>query len=192
MKRVWRMTIVISLLRGINVGGHKKIRMADLRELCASLGFREVRTLLQTGNVIFQTDETDLTRAKSQLEAGISDAFGFDVPVIMRSPTALKRIFQRHPFREAQSDEPRKCVVVFLSGAPSPEAVDALRDNNPGREGIWAVGCELFVFYTDGQARSKLDNSRIESALGLQSTARNWNTCNKLLKLLEELEAQGS
>jgi len=186
------MTIAISLLRGINVGGHKKIRMADLRALYASLGFREVRTLLQTGNVIFQTDETDLALVNSRLEAGIYDAFGFYVPVIMRSPAAFKRICQRHPFTEAQLDAPRKCVVVVPTDAPIPQAVDALRENNPGREVIFADGSELYVFYTDGQARSKLDNSRIENALGLQSTVRNWNTCSKLLKLLEELEAQGS
>lgn len=178
------MTFALSLLRGINVGGRKKIKMADLREVYASLGFRNARTILQTGNVVFETDEADLAR----LEAGISAAFGFDVPVIMRSPAAFKTIFQRHPFTEAQLDEPRKIAVVFLADAPRPIAVEDLRERNPGREFIGADGSELFIFYTDGQARSKLDNSRIERALGLPSTARNWNTCKRLLQLLEEVQ----
>lgn len=182
------MPIAISFLRGINVGGHKKIRMADLRELYASLGFREIRTLLQTGNVIFQTEETDLARVKARLEAGIYAAYGFDVQLIMRNSAAFKTIFNRHPFTEAQLAEPRKIAVVFLTDAPSTEAVEALRENNPGRENIWADGSELYIFYLDGQARSKLDNSRIERALGLPSTARNWNTCQRILKLLGELE----
>ena len=184
------MPIAISLLRGINVGGRKKIKMADLRALYASLGFRNVRSLLQTGNVIFQTDETDLARVKERLETGIDAAFGFEVKVIMRSPAAFKTIFKRHLFTDEQLDEPRKIAVVFLPDAPSLEAVEDLRRSNSGREFIQADGSELFVFYTDGQARSKLDNSRIERALGLHSTARNWNTCNRLLKLLEEFETQ--
>ncbi len=183
------MTFALSLLRGINVGGRKKIKMADLREVYASLGFRNARTILQTGNVVFETDEADLARVKARLEAGISAAFGFDVPVIMRSPAAFETIFKRHPFTEAQLDEPRKIAVVFLADAPSPIAVEDLREKNPGREFIGADGSELFIFYTDGQARSKLDNSRIERALGLPSTARNWNTCKRLLKLLLEVES---
>ena len=178
------MTFALSLLRDINVGGRKKIKMVDLREVYASLGFRNARTILQTGNVVFETDEADLAR----LEAGISAAFGFDVPVIMRSPAAFETIFKRHPFTEAQLDEPRKIAVVFLADAPSPTAVEDLRERNPGREFIGADGSELFIFYTDGQARSKLDNSRIERALGLPSTARNWNTCKRLLQLLEEVQ----
>lgn len=183
------MTVALSLLRGINVGGHKKIKMADLREVYASLGFRNARTLLQTGNVVFETNEPDLARVKARLEVGISVAFGFDVPVITRSPAAFKTIFKRHPFTDAHLNERKKCAVVFLAGAPSQDAFDALRENNPGREIIWADGSDLFVFYTDGQARSKLDNSRIERALGLPSTARNWNTCKRLLKLLVEVES---
>jgi len=183
------MSVAVSFLRGINVGGHKKIKMADLRELYASLGFRNVRTLLQTGNVIFETEETDLALVKERLETGIYAAFGFDVQVIMRSPAVFKTIFNRQPFTDEQLEEPRKIAVVFLPDAPSLEAVEDLRKNNPGREFIGADGSELFIFYTDGQARSKLDNSRIERALGLHSTVRNWNTCNRILKLLAEFEA---
>lgn len=190
VNRGCRVAIAVSLLRGINVGGHKKIKMADLRELYASLGFRQVRSLLQTGNVVFETDEADMALVKARLEAGIADRFGFAVPLIMRSPAAFKSVFKRHPFTDAQLAEPRKIAVVFLPEAASAKAVETLRQGNPGREFIQADGSELFVFYTDGQARSKLDNSRIERALGLPSTARNWNTCNRLMKLLEDLETQ--
>ena len=79
-------------------------------------------------------------------------------------------------------------MIVFLSDRAEPDAVDKLRETNPGREFIHADGSELYVYYTDGQARSKLDNNRIDRALGLTSTARNWNTCGRILKLLEAFE----
>ena len=183
------MPVVISFLRGINVGGHKKIKMAQLRALYTSLGLRDTRTILQSGNAIFKTDETDLALIQAKIEGGIRDQFGFDVRVMLRGTADFRSIFDRHPFAAEQLSEPRKIAVVFLSGAPSLEAVEYLRENNPGREIICADGQELFVFYIDGQARSKLDNNRIERALGLQSTARNWNTCQRLLKLLDEYES---
>lgn len=182
------MSVVISFLRGINVGGHKKMKMAELRGLYTSLGLHDTRTILQSGNAIFITDETDLAPVQAKIEGGIHDEFGFDVRVILRGAADFRSIVDRHPFTAEQLSEPRKIAVVLLSGAPSLEAVEYLRENNPGREIICADGQELFVFYTDGQARSRLDNKRIERALGLQSTARNWNTCQRLLKLLDEYE----
>ena len=183
------MPVVISFLRGINVGGHKKIKMADLRRLYADLGLADARTILQSGNAIFRTAETDHANLQAKIEAGIRAQFGFDVAVILRGPAQFRSIFDRHPFSAAQQREAKKIAVVFLSGCPSNDDVDKLRANNPGREIIHVDGSELFVFYTDGQARSKLDNSRIERALRLQSSARNWNTCQKLLKLLDEYDA---
>ena len=175
----------IALLRGINVGGRNKIKMADLRELCASLGFRDVRSLLQSGNLIFETDEPELPPVKARLEARIESAFGFEVQAILRRPAAFESIFITHPFTNEQLDEAGKAAVVFLSGAPSLEAVNRLRESNPGREVIQADGSELFVFYADGMARSKLDAKRIEGQLRLSSTTRNWNTCKRIRKLLE-------
>ena len=182
------MPVVISFLRGINVGGHKKIKMAELRELYTSLGLRDTRTILQSGNAIFQTDETDLAVVQDKIEEGIRDHFGFDVRVMLRGTADFRSIFDRHPFTAEQGNEAKKMVVVFLSACPRLDDVDKLRANNPGREFMHASGSELFVFYTDGQARSNLDNNRIERALGLQYTARNWNTCQRLLKLLDEYE----
>ena len=183
------MVLAVSLLRGINVGGHNKIRMADLRAMYASLGFGAVRTILQSGNVVFETSEGDLTLVGRQIEAGIRRAFGHDIRVIMRSSADFETIFSRHRFSAEQLLETNKLAIVFLSGEAAPAAVDELRAKNPGREVIHADGSELFIFYRDGQARSKLDNKRIERALGLQSTARNWNTCNRLLKLFAEFDA---
>ncbi len=181
------MTLALSFLRGINVGGRNKIRMADLRELYADLSMTNVRSLLQSGNVIFATAQADLTNVKLELEAGIRSAFGLDIQVLLRSADDFEKIIARHPFSAEQLNEPRKAAVVFLSDAPDSAAVDALRESNPGREVIHAAGCELYIFYTDGMARSKLDNKRIESRLGLIATARNWNTCLKLQRLLAEV-----
>lgn len=183
------MTLAVSLLRGINVGGRNKIRMADLRDMYHGLGLSQVRSILQSGNVLFETAETDLAGVGLELEAAIRASFGLDVRIILRSSADFGAIFSRHRFSAAQLLEPRKIAVVFLSDAADSAAVDRLRESNPGRESIQAAGRELFIFYTDGMARSKLDSSRIERALGLRSTARNWNTCNRISKLLKEYGA---
>lgn len=181
------MMFALSFLRGINVGGRNKIRMADLRQLYADLGMTNVRSLLQSGNVIFASSNADLTSVKLELEDGIRSAFGLDIQVLLRSADNFEDIIARHPFSAEQLNEPRKTAVVFLSGAPVSSAVDALSESNPGREVIHAAGRELYIFYTDGMARSKLDNKRIENRLGLIATARNWNTCLKLQRLLAEV-----
>lgn len=181
------MVVAVSLLRGINVGGHNKIRMADLRELYASLGFRNTRTLLQSGNAVFETAESDIALVGRQIEAGIRRAFDLEIRVIMRSAAEFDAIFLRHPFSAEQLEEARKVAVVFLSDAPTADALNELRASNTGPEIIQADGRELYIFYTEGMARSKLDNKRIERHLRLDSTARNWNTCLKLRQLLHEM-----
>lgn len=182
------MPIIISLLRGINVGGNKKIKMADLRELYASLGFQNTKTLLQSGNAVFETDLTDLTEIKHKIENGIQDKYGFDVTVIIRTPEALQAVVDNHPFSDEQVSDPAKMAFVFLSEAPSKDAVDALRDNNPGEEIITYHNCELYIFYTNGMGRSKLDANRIERALKVKSTTRNWNTTQKILNLIADFQ----
>ena len=183
------MPIAVSLLRGINVGGHNKIKMADLRDLYAALGMHNPRTILQSGNVVFACEDKNLARAKDRIEAGIQQRFGLDVLVILRSAADFRAAIDKRPFSDAQLAEPRKAAIVFLSAIADGPAVEQLRENNPGREVIVAAERELFVYYTDGMARSKLDNKRMERALGLGTTMRNWNTCQRILKLLDEFEA---
>ncbi|MCY4061743.1 MAG: DUF1697 domain-containing protein [Chloroflexi bacterium] len=183
------MTVAVSLLRGINVGGRNKIRMADLRELYRGLGLSNVQSLLQSGNVLFEAAATDLAGVGQELEAAIRANFGLDIHIILRSSSEFHEIFSRHRFCDEQLLEPRKIAVVFLSDTADSAAVDQLRESNPGREIMQAVGRELYIFYTDGMARSKLDSSRIERALRVHSTARNWNTCKRISKLLAEYGA---
>lgn len=182
------MPLLIAFIRGINVGGHKKIKMADLRDLCLELGFRNPRTLLQSGNVVFEAADADLAEVGARIEAGIRQRFGFEAQALLRTPGAFRAALADHPFSAEQLERGNHAMIVFLSGAPAEPAVVALRENNPGREAISAAAAALYVFYTDGVARSKLDTKRIENSLGLVASARNWNTCQRLLKLLREME----
>lgn len=181
------MQTFISLLRGINVGGNKKIKMADLRDLYASLGLRDTKTLLQSGNAVFQTEISDKAQIKSLLEDGIEKQYSFDVQIILRTPDELQSVVDQHPFSEEQVDDPGKISIVYLEDVPTQEAVADLIESNEGREIIFPQsGHELYIFYADGKGKSKLDNSRIERKLQVTATARNWNTTNKLLKLAGE------
>lgn len=182
------MPLLISFIRGINVGGHKKIKMADLRDLYLDLGYHNPRTLLQSGNVVFEAAETDLAAVAARIEAGIRGRFGFAAEALLRTPAAFRAALANHPFDAEQLDRGNHAMIVFLTGAPDEDALAALRANNPGREAMAAAGDALYIFYTDGVARSKLDTRRIESALGVVGSARNWNTCQRLLKLLLEME----
>ena len=180
------MTTAICFLRGINVGGRNKIKMADLRQLFASLGFRNPRTLLQSGNIIFAADDADLDAIRERIESGIKERYGFDVQAVLRGPQAFQATLDNHPFTQAQLERGSHAMVAFLSGAADTDDVVALRENNPGNEVIAAANDALYIFYTDGVARSKLDTKRIERALDAQATARNWKTCMRIKKMLDE------
>lgn len=182
------MPLCISFIRGINVGGRKKVKMTDLRALYADLGFRDPRTLLQSGNVIFAANTADLAAVGARIEAGILQRFGFEARSLLRTPAAFRAALANHPFTAEQLERGSHAMIFFLSGAPDEGAVATLREDNPGREFIAAKGQALYVFYTDGVARSKLDGKLIEKSLGLVASARNWNTCQRLLKLLRDIE----
>ena len=177
----------IALLRGINVGGNKKIRMAALKDLCEGLGLHDVQTLLQSGNVVFRSAEASLEALAAQLESAIQARFGFEVRVMLRTLEQWRDILTRHPFSEAQLAEPAKILLACLSAAPSEQAWAALLAGHSGPEIVQRSGAELYIFYTEGMGRSKLDNSLLERRLKVISTGRNWNTVHKLLALAEEI-----
>ena len=178
---------VICFIRGINVGGRNKVKMAQLRELLQSLGLLQPRTVLQSGNAIFYSEDTDLSALSAKIMAGMRSEFGFDAHVMLRGASDFRSVIRRAPFTAAQLESPAKAAVVFLDSAPSDSEAARLRESNPGREIIHASWRELYVFYSDGMARSKLTNARIEAKLGGKATVRNWNTCQRMLRLLDEL-----
>lgn len=183
------MFTIVSLLRGINVGGNKRIKMEDLRTLYAEMGLRNTKTILASGNAVFQCANDDLVAVRAQLEAGILDHYGFVVKVLLRTASEMQALTEHHPYSAAELDEPKKILVVFLEHVPSASALGTLQTAHAGPERIMHDGAHLFCFYPDGMGRSKLDNAFIERHLQQVGTGRNWNTVQKLAALVRDLSA---
>jgi uncharacterized protein (DUF1697 family) len=167
---------LVGLLRGVNVGGKNKLPMGELRELFESLGHSEVSTFIQSGNVIFTSNDS-LT--PKELEAAIESRFGFQITVILRTPAELERVVKANPFRSA---DPSKLHVGFMAGKPA-TAVVARLDNERFRPEEFAVrGAELYLHLPNGMARTKLP-AYLDRQLKIPTTVRNWNTVKKLIEL---------
>lgn len=177
------MVTYVSLLRSINVGGNNKIKMADLRALYETLGFENVRTVLQTGNIIFEINDSEATeRSISQLIDGkLIDQYGVHIVNIIRTSEAFDGVCLSHPFTATQLEEPSKLIVMFLSDEPEVGAFEALTEAYTGQETMVLEGQELYVHYVNGIGRSKLTNAFIERHLKVSGTGRNWNTVEKIV-----------
>jgi uncharacterized protein (DUF1697 family) len=175
-----RVSVHIGLLRGINVGGHAKVSMADLRDLLAGLGFRDARTLLQSGNVVFSGRARGGAALEGRLEKETFERLGLRTAFLVRSPAEWADVVARNPFPNEAKHDPGRLLVMFLKSAPEPNAVEALRAAVRGPEIIRAGGQHLYISYPDGVGRSKLTGTLIEKKLGTAGTARNWNTVLKL------------
>ncbi|WP_196279230.1 DUF1697 domain-containing protein [Catellatospora vulcania] len=172
------------LLRGINVGGNKKIAMADLRKLVESLGHQDVKTLLQSGNVVFGSAKSDQAALAEELEKAIEAELGMSVGCLVRDGADLARIIKANPLAEV-ADNPSRQFVVFLSGpvdAAKLAELDALA--RPG-DRLVAGEREVHMWLPDGAGETKLTHTMFQKRLGVTiATARNWNTVTKLSALL--------
>ncbi len=178
------MATFVALLRGINVGGNKAVKMAALKALCAAAGFADARTLLQSGNVVFAATGEPRDIAGT-LESAIRAEFGFPVAVIVRTAGDLDRIVADNPFGREATDDPGHLVVMFLDRDAEGAAVARLAADHGGPETIASGDRALYIYYPDGIGRSKLTNALIEKRIGVTGTARNWNTVTKLLAMTE-------
>jgi uncharacterized protein (DUF1697 family) len=176
------MTSFVALLRAVNLPG-KPLSMAALREMAEGLGFTKVRTLLQSGNLVFDSDDGDAEALEHRLEAGAKKALGLDTDIIVRTADDISEAINANPYPEAGRDDPGRLLVVFLKAAPREGALDALRASIKGTETVEARGRHLYAVYPDGQGRSKLTMQLIEKHLGTRGTARNWNTVRKLAEM---------
>lgn len=172
-----------ALLKGVNLNG-RKLPMADLKALVEALGYREVATLLASGNVVFACDETDGAKVEATLEAAL-DAYGLKTDVVVRSTTDLQAILAANPFPEAALARPNHVVVLFHRESVPAGLLDALPEIYQGRETLIARGRELYVDYIDGIGASKLPQAMAKLKFPRIATARNWNTVVKLAALLE-------
>jgi len=177
------METYIALLRGINVSGQKMIKMADLVELLSELKLKNIRTYIQSGNVVFENTKTDPKKLASKIKEKILEYYGFDVPVIIRSQAELLTILKKNPFLGKRKEDTEKFYVAFLSEEPESENIKKMEilRNTPEE---WVVsGKEIYLFYSSGYGKSKLTNNVFESKLKVIATTRNWNTVNTLSTL---------
>lgn len=177
----------ICLLRGINVGGRNKIKMEVLKEICEDEGLASVETFIQSGNVLFRTEETDLVALGARLEKAIEERCRFRPPVIMRSLQEMREAVARNPFAGRPGMEPAKLLVNFLARTPSAEERERVLAIPVSPEELHVEGSEVFIYFPNGIGRSKLPTAKIDKATGTTGTGRNWNTVLKLLEMAEEL-----
>ena len=175
----------VALLRGVNMGGHKPVAMAALRAWAEKLGFRDVRTVLQSGNLVFRGGAKRGATLEALLEAAAERELGLETAFHVRTAEELRSVVARNPFRDAAKRDPARLVVVFLKAAPAAAAVASLVAAIPGREQLRADGRQLYVVYPDGQGTSKLP-ALIDRTLKARGTARNWNTVTKLAAMTAE------
>jgi uncharacterized protein (DUF1697 family) len=184
--------IIISLLRGVNVGGHNMIKMDALRTLYESLKLGDAKTYLQSGNVVFKAGAQALAGLPKRIEDAIEGNFGFRPSVIHRTAAELRDAIARNPFAARPGIEPSKLWVTFLAGDPSSEAREKVLAMKTDPEELRMDGRELFIYFPNGMARPKIPMAQIERALKLPTTSRNWNTVRKLLEIADAIEAAGS
>jgi uncharacterized protein (DUF1697 family) len=173
----------IALVRGINVGGHKQVAMADLRDLCTALDFGDVRSLLQSGNLVFRASSRDGNELERLLEAAAEKRLGLRAGFHVRNAREWRAVVESNPFAREASCDPGHLLVTFFKQAPKDRDAEALHAAITGRETFRVRGREAYFFYPDGVGRSRLTHALIEKKLGTSGTARNWNTVLKLAAL---------
>jgi uncharacterized protein (DUF1697 family) len=173
-------TTIISMLRGINVGGQRKVPMEALKKCYESLGFTNVRTFIQSGNVIFDHKGGDTRTLGASLEHGIRKRFGFDVTVVIRNKEEMLKVIRGFPFTGREEDFSH---VTFLSDVPSRIPEDEIMKVLGKGEKFSISGKEVYLFCPNGYGRTKLTNSLFEKKLKVAATTRNWRTVNSLYAL---------
>jgi len=173
------LTTHIALLRGINVGGHRSIGMTDLRTFLAALGLEDARSLLQSGNLVFTSRVRTGAELERFLESEAHDRLSLEADFIVRTPDEWKSVIRQNPFRKEAERDPKHLVVMFLKDEPDVKDLVALQAEVRGPEVVRAKGKHAYIYYPNGQGRSKLTHAILEKRLG-RGTGRNWSTVLKL------------
>ncbi len=174
----------VALLRGINVSGQKKIKMADLRESLTKGGLNDVETYIQSGNIVFSSSLSEYAEMEQQIHDIILNDFGFDVPVIVLSQEKLNSVLANNPFSDPEKIE--KSYYTILASIPSEEALQRLHEKSYAPEEFIHVDGVIYLYSPLGAAKSKLSNNLFENKLKMHATTRNGRTLHTLKNMLLE------
>lgn len=172
----------IALLRGINVSGQKKIKMAHLKSLFEETGFKNVSTYIQSGNVFFTSAEKISNKIENKITLAIKKKYGFEVPVIVVTSDYIEKILKNNPFIKKKTDIER-LYVTFLSEKPSEENINKLGAVNYSPEEYFIDQKIIYLHYPNGFGKARLSNNLFENKLKVTATSRNWKTVNKLFEM---------
>lgn len=180
------MTVYVAMLRGINVGGQKSIKMEDLRSSFDALGHVNPRTYVQSGNVVFKSGVSLDEDLSGKIEARILKDYGFSVVVIIRAAVEMARIVRDNPFLKEKRIDPTRLQVTFLSELPAKPSLPKMDFLNGAPDQFRILGREVYLYCPNGYGRTKLSNNAIEKTLSVKATTRNWNTVIALAKMTSE------
>jgi uncharacterized protein (DUF1697 family) len=176
----------IALLRGINIGAHKRVKMEALQQTMRELGFEDVRTYIQSGNMVFKAATADTGRLADKIEKKLLSDFGFAVPVIVRTPSELHQVIQKNSFLKEVGMDISRLHVTFLSGFPEKTVLKSLDAIPAGPDRFHCGGKEIYLHCPNSYSDTKFSNSGLEKALSVQATTRNWKTVTKLYEMTLE------
>lgn len=172
----------VAFLRGINVAGQKLITMDELREHFELPGFQNISTYIQSGNVLFESEETDEVELRKKIEKQLKDKLGYDVTVILRMFHEIRNVIKNNPFDHIKNDDTRNLYVTFLSDIPPYAVRGSLGVYSNDAEDARLVKREVYIL-SSNYGKTCFPNSLIEKKLGVAATTRNWTTLNKILDL---------
>jgi uncharacterized protein (DUF1697 family) len=175
----------ISILRGINVGGNRKIPMANLKNLFEKLDFGNVQTYIQSGNVIFESEKKYLNAdVEQRIQWAITETFGFNVPVIVRTAEEMAKSISNNPFLKEKDSDIEKLHLTILKEEPSPELVKNTEELKFFPDRFEIIGKDVFIYCEHGYGRTKITNDFFEKKLKTPATTRNWKTVMKLHEMI--------
>ncbi len=178
------MTKYISILRGINVSGKRKILMGDLKALYEKMGFENIQTYIQSGNVVFENaKKINNKKLEVTIKKAIQDQYNFDVPVLVRSHKEIENTIQSNPFLKEKDIDLKTLHVTFLAESPKAENLDKLDEVDYPPDRFLLDGLNMYIHCPNGYGRTKLTNTFFEKKLKVSATTRNWKTVNKLLEM---------
>ena len=173
----------VALLRGVNVGGKNKLKMAELKSVLLKNGFKNVSTYIQSGNIVFDSGKTNQQELAKQIHIIIHSEFGLEIPVLVKSHPQILEVITNIPFSSAEKNDSKKIYFSFLYARPNKELVMVIDTTKYHPDQFIIKDDIIYLYYYNGAGKSKMTNAFFEKQLKTYSTTRNWNTVHKLLEL---------